>query len=126
MRKLSILAAALALSACSGTTPATQWTNGITAAGVAWPVAEIGISADLSANKATPATVAAVTKAEAVVTLELSTLAASPAPVSTATAIADARAVIAALPPNVLSTAHGDEIEALISALQLLAGATTT
>jgi hypothetical protein len=119
MRKILILAALLPLAACAGTTQS-PWSGYVSDVQTAWPIAEVGINLALAEAKASPAVVAAATKAETQISAEIAALPSTAAPASAAAVLADVKALVNGLPPGTLSATHEAEAQGLIMALTLL------
>ena len=124
MRKYLILAAPLALLALASCANLTQptWATDVADVQAAWPIAESAINLALAEIKASPAAVAAATKAETQISAEIAALPATASPASAAAALADVTDMVAALPPGTLSPAHEAEAQVFLAGLRILVG----
>ena len=114
-KTIALFAAAALLAGCATTSGTNPWQTDVAAVQAGWPIVEIAIGAT-SAGK-NPA----VVKAEAAITADVAALSSTVAPTNAATVEADLQALIAALPPGVLSAQHQQEITALLALAAALA-----
>jgi hypothetical protein len=115
MRWGALAVAAVALTACAGTTQ-TQWQSYVAAIQTGVPLVEAALAAEGIGQ--TPA----IVKAEGVLNAEIATLSTTSAPTNAAAILTDVQALVAALPPTALSPAHQAEVSALLAAAKFLAG----